>query len=135
MTSKYLRGKEDSKETLVVQETLLSETELDFTPLEIVTEEEISDNLPPEIIPAARRNFTLFRKIDHREYYSLDEFNRICLVAGGNQRRIFQRLILGVQQRAQARRDVEEIKRARLMLDLHERGQLIKSLDCIEGIY
>jgi hypothetical protein len=161
MTSKYLRGKNLSATPVVsltentppsdsgtVSPVLASRVELEklinsseeaiksSQMVETMVEETEEVEIPSgkKLIPSAIRNFKLYKKVDHKSYYSPEEFNKVCIVACGDQRRIFQRLLLGIQQRAHKNKDSVEVKRLRLLIDLHERGTLFSMLDKIEGI-
>ncbi len=82
-----------------------------------------------KLTPAALRHYEVFRKIDIKHFLSDEEFNKVCLIVCGDRRRIFQRVLLGMYQRAHVKSDEEEIKRVRLLMALHERGVLLQNLD------
>jgi|PlaIllAssembly_1097288.scaffolds.fasta_scaffold50642_3 hypothetical protein len=89
---------------------------------------------PPEapLIPAAIRYLKLFRKINTKGYFTDMEYNRICLIVAGDRRRILQRLLIGLYQRAQQHHDGAEASRARLLMSLHDAGRLEENLELVE---
>jgi hypothetical protein len=91
------------------------------------------DEILPQIdlVPAARRLYQTFRKIDHKKYYSDEEFNAVCVLCAGDKRRILQRMLLGIYQRAFTHNDADEVHRSRLLLDLHESEVLEENLESI----
>src|SRR5512139_2502003 len=85
-----------------------------------------------QMVPSALRNYEMYLRIDKKRFLSDEDFNRVCVVVAGDQRRIFQRVLLGIYQRAFECKDAEEVKRARLLLSLHERGALFQSLEVVQ---
>lgn len=84
-----------------------------------------------QLVPAAHRLYKLFLKLDKKRVISDEKFNKICLITGGDKRRIIHRVILGLYQHAHKVKDDEEIKRARLMLALHESEILELNLEAL----
>jgi hypothetical protein len=142
MTSKYLKGKLDEKlpniptmPSVLLQTTMEKVSAVRDTDVEVPAESvEEKITIPRGLAPSTRRNFRMFLKLDHKKYYSVAEFDRLCMMVGGDSRRMFQRLLLGINQRAFIVKDVREVKRTRFLLDLHERGLLFKNFDMVEGI-
>jgi hypothetical protein len=81
-----------------------------------------------ELVPAAARLYPLYLKIDQKRFFTDAEFNTICVTVAGDKRRIIQRVLLGIYQRAFVKKDAEEVRRARLMMTLHEAELLEKDL-------
>jgi len=92
---------------------------------------ELSEEKIVKLVPAARRNYNLYLKIDRKRFLTDADYNKVCMIACGDTRRIFQRILMSVYQRAHIAKDDEEVKRARLLLSLHERGELFKNLDVL----
>ena len=83
------------------------------------------------LAPITQRLLPTFHKIDKSEYFSEEEFDRICLMTAGDVRRAIQRLILGIYQRALTKHDDAQVKRARLMISLHESNKLEENLESL----
>jgi len=81
-----------------------------------------------KITPATHRLLPLFKKIDQKNYFTIEEYDRICLIVAGDKRRAIQRLILGIYQRAQKAKDGDEAHRARFLIALHEAEKLEENL-------
>jgi hypothetical protein len=122
MASKYLKHTEGK--TLVSGATSIVETITESA----LVQEEVFTSLKTKMIPAALRLYPLYKKMDTKRFFSDEEFNKICLMVSGDPRRVIQRVLAGVYQRAQKKKDSEEVKRVRLLLSLHESGQLLKNL-------
>jgi hypothetical protein len=123
MTSKYLKNVE-KKEPVSAGIVTTIETITESAPVN----EQTFAALKTKMIPAAVRLYPLYKKMDIKRFFSDEEFNKICLMVSGDPRRVIQRILAGIYQRAQDKRDAEEVKRARLLLSLHESGQLIQNL-------
>ncbi len=91
----------------------------------------IQTETPPgmKLTPMTQRLLPTFQKIDKKEYFSEEEFDRICLLVAGDSKRAVQRLLLGLYQRALLKHDDAEVKRTRLMISLHEAGRLDENLE------
>lgn len=84
-----------------------------------------------DLTPVAKRLYPLYLKLDPKRFLSDADLNTVCRVVAGDKRRIIERVLLGVYQRAHLKKDYEEVKRSRLYLQLHEAEELEKNLEGI----
>jgi hypothetical protein len=86
---------------------------------------------PSYFIPSAIRLYPTYLKVDRKRLFSDEEFNKICKLVSGDPRRAIHRVLVGVYQRSHKLHDDAEIKRARLMLSLHESRSLTENLETL----
>ena len=135
MTSKYLKNRNISP----VVSSPDTDAALDITSsIRVVKKDDDADEdgkmtqeaVPPaNFVPAARRLFSIFQRLNTTEFLTNDEFNHICVITGGDQRRVIQRVLMALYQRASEKKQAEEVRRARYLLSLHERGVLLTNLE------
>ena len=82
----------------------------------------------PFKIASAHRHLTTFCQLGGHKYITPKEYERMCLVVAGDERRLIQRILLVLAQRAQLAGDVLTRDQVRLFTMLHEREALLKHL-------
>ena len=84
--------------------------------------------MPYHLMATTVRLLPLFRKMDEGRYFTDLELDKVCKMVAGDERRAIQRVLIGLYQRALEKKDDEMVKKARMMISLHDSNRLKENL-------